>query len=258
MANLFNKIWSNLDIWDREENKRQNAEFARQDEEEKRRKQQEQATRSALQRTPNAPSVSATPSVSVPAYNPDEPLVKVGSQSDSRAETASKLERTLPTAIRTPLKSAMPVIKAAPFSIARVATGLVQGASGLYDWLSPGKGTNRVTQATNKVAEGIDRAAKDAGVEPVYKGLNVPLEVATYFTPGGVAKVASKVPQVASTLGKLTKASKVVGEVAEDSSKVNKFVRAGASDLISPENLMQEARLTGRYTGQDSARGERV
>lgn len=135
-------------------------------------------------------------------------------------------------------------ISKTPFlSATRVGTGLIQGGAGLYDLATPGKGQNRLTQATNKQAEELDKFAKEIGVNKAYKGLNIPLEVATYFAaaPSKATKAPSVVQKLVKLIGGGSKGRRIATQVAEE--------------VLDPRNIAQEARLTGRYTGQDSAQG---
>lgn len=238
-----NRVWSGLDFWQKDENRQQREDFAAQDrEEERRRRQREAAARQIVNQSTGFNDEE-------PTFDFTKKLVKAASQSDVVGE---------PQGVAGSQSDTAKLKKAVPLSVARVGTGMVQGLSGLYDLASPGKGTNRLTKATNSLAEKLDKTAKDQGVEDVYKAGNVVGEVGSYFTPGVIGKVAGKIPTVAKWVGKLGKASNAVGEIAPETGRVQKFLRKGAEDLIDPKNLQQEARLTGRYTGQDSAQEEEV
>lgn len=139
-------------------------------------------------------------------------------------------------------------------SIGRVGTGLVEGAAGLYDLVTPGKGQNRVTQAATKKAEEIDQLAEDMDVAGLYRGLNVPLEIATYFTPTVVSK-GGKVGQLTS---KLTNKIDDLLKLGTKSTKTRRFISEAADEFLDPRNLEMEANITGRYLGQDSAKGEDI
>lgn len=128
-------------------------------------------------------------------------------------------------------------------SAGRVGTGIVQGNAGLYDILTPGKGQNRLTQSTNRKAEEIDKLAEDFGMKNLYRTVNVPMEVASYFTPAAFSK-ASKPGGIGS---------RIVSRFGK-----NRVAREGLQELVDPRNLQKEAELTGRYLGQDSAHGKAI
>lgn len=142
-----------------------------------------------------------------------------------------------------------PVIKPVvsnTLSAHRVATGMVQGGAGFYDLVTPGEGTNRVSQWANKTAEGTDQLAKDMGVEGAYKVGNVVGEVGTFFIPG-IGWVSKG--------GKLTQMG---GKVATKIGRGNRLITGAAEELLDPKNLALEARLGNRYIGQQAAQGEDI
>ena len=141
-------------------------------------------------------------------------------------------------------------------STGRVGTGMVQGGAGLYDLVTPGKGTNRVSQASTKKAEEIDQLAKDLGVNNLYKTTNVIGEVASYLIPGtAAAKVASKFPKgtkiTADVIEKI--ASKV--DNAGEANKVRQFLANQMRRNFTLDEALQETAITGRYMGQNTAQG---
>lgn len=139
-------------------------------------------------------------------------------------------------------------------SVGRVGTGIAQGAAGTYDLLTPGKGQNRFTQSTTRKAEEIDRLADDMGIRDAYRTVNVPLEIASYFTPG----VVSKGGKVSNILGKgATKVDDVL-RLAENPTRTRKFISEASKELLDARNVALDARLNARYLGQDSARGKEI
>lgn len=165
-----------------------------------------------------------------------------GYGSPEAQEALQKTRETIPS------KSSYSKVLAPLLSVDRVTTGIAQGGSGLYDLVTPGKGQNRVTQSLNRRAESTDKLAEDIGVSGLYKASNVPLEIATYFTPSVLAKSEKATNFL----------SKVASKVPKIDSLVGRFVSRTADDLLDPRNLGNEVNLTGRYTGQDSARGEDI
>jgi hypothetical protein len=142
-------------------------------------------------------------------------------------------------------------------STARVMTGIAQGATGLYDLITPGKGINRVSQKLNEGAERIDQIGKDSGYEGAYKAGNVVGEVGSYFIPGvGWSKLGSKVPGLTKVPTKLAKYGDDVVDAARDSSKLTRFGAGALKEALDPVNIAQDMRLNARYAGQQSGRGE--
>jgi len=166
-----------------------------------------------------------------------------GSNDSVRRSPGAKVEKADPNIVAKNTSTFRKVVSAPVLSAARVGTGLVQGGAGLYDLATPGKGQNRVTQATNQQAEELDRRAKEIGVNKAYKALNVPGEVATYFAAPEtkVSKFPAIVDRLTKLIGGGTRGRRIATQVVEEA--------------LDPRNIAQEARLTGRYTGQDSAHG---
>lgn len=326
---FFNKIWSGLDFWDKEENQGQREQYAREDEEERRRRAREAALRS---QSPQQPTFTS------PQQNFDftNPLAKVGSQSQfgqqdpmallqknqtvAPIDKRSKGEKEIDALTEQHLARAVdeeksrtswfdrqftdrnwadrakvaarnravreyqekhgfnrqPEVKEAfqqsrqeldeaskgggskllapVLSVGRVGTGLVEGGAGLYDLLTPGEGQNRLTKSSVEKAKEIDELARDLDIEGLYKGGNVPLEIATYFSPGLLTK-AGKVGNLTSKLS--TKADDIL-KLGSKFPKLRKFGSEAIDEFLDPRNLEMEARLTGRYLGQDSAHGEDI
>jgi hypothetical protein len=147
-------------------------------------------------------------------------------------------------------------------STARVGTGIVQGASGLYDLVTPGEGTNRLSKAADKKAVEQDQLAKDMGIEKAYKVGNVAGEIASYLIPGMVATKAAKGLNTAGKVGNMTaRYGQFVDDIGRlidqggDANKIRQFVANRVRQNFTPEEIMQELMITGRYMGQNTARG---
>jgi hypothetical protein len=141
-------------------------------------------------------------------------------------------------------------------SAARVGTGVVQGASGLYDLASKGEGTNRFTKAANKKAEEQDKLAKDMGVEPAYKVGNIVGEVASYFIPSTIAaKAASKFPKGAKLTDDIVEKVAKLADNSGDANKIRKFLADRMRKNFTLAEALEESLITGRYMGQNTARG---
>ena len=144
-------------------------------------------------------------------------------------------------------------------SVGRVGTGIVEGFAGLYDMaaersLNPTK-SNRVTKASVKKAEEIDKLAKDLQMEDAYKVGNVVGEVGSYFLPGGLAAKGGKAAKLST---KATTKIDDILRIAQKTPRLRKFIQEGAEELLDPKNLEKELELTGRYMGQDAAREEHL
>lgn len=93
--------------------------------------------------------------------------------------------------------------------IARSGGGIVNDISGFADLVTPGKGTNRVTQATRKFNEDVDKFVEKKGYSSgLYKSAQLGHNLAAFATPGAVAKAAgvgTKAPVVFKGAGNLSK-----------------------------------------------------
>lgn len=145
----------------------------------------------------------------------------------------------------------------------RSLIGGVQGISGLVDLLSPGKGTSRVTQTANKLAEGTDNIVKKYSLSPgAYKVGQGATDVAQFLVPGIVAgKIASKVPQLVELGSKAPLLARVVSKLpqfAKDGSMLEKFpLISKILAKIAPE-AANVAVDTLSSAGQRTARGQDV
>lgn len=140
-------------------------------------------------------------------------------------------------------------------STARVSTGLVQGGAGLVD-LAPGKGTNRVSKATTKTAEEIDRFATKQGIETGYKVGNVMGEVGSYIIPSTAAsKIAGAFPKgVKLTDAVIDRAAKLVDDAGE-AGKVRKFLADRMRRGYGLDEAIEDSAISARYIGQNAAKG---
>ncbi len=140
-------------------------------------------------------------------------------------------------------------IKAASLGLGRSAFGLVEGAAGLYDLATPGKGQNRVTQLMrNTVNPTLDRIVEKEGLnKALYKGGQLTGEIGQMLLTGGAANAVSKMPKVAAITSKVPTLIKGTGKVAQ----VAKWA-------TSPGTVANLAQDTAVGSGQRSARGEDV
>lgn len=147
-------------------------------------------------------------------------------------------------------------------STARVGTGMAEGVGGLYDLATPGKGTNRFTQAANKKAVEQDQLAKDLDVEKAYKVGNVAGEILSYAVPGMIATKGAKALNTTGKVGKIAgKYGQYVDDIGRmldkggDAGKIRTFLANRVRQNFTIEEAIQELMITGRYMGQNTARG---
>lgn len=142
-------------------------------------------------------------------------------------------------------------------SILRVATGVGQGVSGLYDLFSPGKGTNRVSQALDKAAKFQDESAEQAGVGTAYKVLNVPTEIASFFIPSTLAiKVASQFPKGTKLTAKVVESIARNVDDAGQANKVRRFLADRMRRGWTVDQAIEETIQSAKYTGQNASQGK--
>lgn len=141
-------------------------------------------------------------------------------------------------------------------SVMRVATGIPQGVSGLYDLASPGTGTSRTSKFLNELAQNQDKSAEEAGVGTAYKVMNIPTEIASFFIPSTLAvKIAGKFPKGQKLTSDIIE--KVASNVddAGEAGKVRTFLANRMRQNYTLDEALEEALISGRYIGQNAARG---
>ena len=142
-------------------------------------------------------------------------------------------------------------------SILRVATGIGQGVSGLYDLATPGEGTNRTSKFLDNVAKNQDKSAKEAGVEDAYKVGNVVGEIASFFIPAvGAAKIASKFPKGAKITEEMVELIAKNVDNAGDAGKVRQFLANRMRSGWTLDQAIEETLQSAKYTGQNASQGK--
>jgi len=135
---------------------------------------------------------------------------------------------------------------------ARTVGGAVEGASGVVDWVTPGKGTNRFTQGVSKFNANLDKTAKGVGGGGTYAATAVPSEVASFFVPGGALTRGS------TYIPKAQKAIKAVDTaLTKFGSKGGKIGKAVTGSL-KPTEAFTEAAITSKYIGEDVSKGREI
>lgn len=153
----------------------------------------------------------------------------------------------------------------------RSGTGTAQGLSGLYDWVSPGRGTNRYSKKLDTFAKRVDQTAKDEGVDNMlYHGSQGVFDAAQFLTGAGAFKAAGQVASKSATISKaasklnnpLTKAAgKYLDDVANKVATKGpggriaaKSIKAAKDPSQTAENLVE----TGLFIGQDASKGKDI
>lgn len=257
---FFNKIWSGLDFWQGDENRKQRDQFALKEEEERKRRER-LARERALSGTP-PPAPTQPMRQPEPTFDFSQPLKKSAFGTGFNNPIFNTPQSVVPELEKagTPSSGKNRFFKtlAAPFlSAGRVATGIGQGASGFWDLISPGKGNSRVTKGLNTIAEGYDKAARDLDVEGLYKTLNVPGEIGSYFIPGVLpAKAANASSRAARVVNAVQRGANRAGDfVSNGASPFGRFIGRGMKRSLSPEELVTEAAITSKFIGENTARG---
>lgn len=242
MASLLNRLWSRADFWDKEENEKQKQQFAAQTRAQSQPRPVAQ-TRPAQKITDNTPgfqwsnnSLTRGLSRGFDQLNPfdnnrtwqqrtptdtlslvQEAKQKINTPSQPDKYWSNGIGKTINTGIAGTM---------------RAAAGVGQDTAGLYDLLTPGKGTNRVTKYFKNRGAMWDEKAKEAGVDGMgYHVAQTPLTVASYMVPGKAVKAASAVPRVA-------KAVSVASNVLEKAPGVAKAT-GYVDDLVANGNRLQ-------------------
>lgn len=122
-------------------------------------------------------------------------------------------------------------------STARVFQGLVQDTSGLYDLITPGEGTNRVTKFAKNLGAETDKAVERRNLDTnAYRAAQVPINAAAFMIPSvAYEKAATTFPKVASAS---TTASRLVNKVP-GATKLVEYGGRYTDDLVKNGNVVQ-------------------
>lgn len=129
----------------------------------------------------------------------------------------------------------------------RLGIDALQGLSGLYDLVTPGTGTNRVTKGLNNTARNIDQTAQNNGVNPAYRIMQAALTPAAFYAPGAAV---SKLSKGADILDKTV-------PILDNGRAVNRIANAGLQGL-KPLNAINAAVGTAGTLGQMSGQGQDI
>jgi len=217
MALSLKKLWSGADFWDKEENRRQREQFARQ----------------------------------APKPAPQKPLWQ---QATQQVTNRLPIIGGATKAIRS-YKPASNALDAVETGVARSLTGGVQGASGLYDLLTPGKGLNRVTQATQRMGAEQDQFVKKNNLNTaLYKGGQLGGEIGQFVGPGLIVNAASK----AGRVGKVIQAGRNIKNTPSVLPEATNALSKGARWLTKPSTIANVGTSTLQNSGYRTATGQDV
>lgn len=150
----------------------------------------------------------------------------------------------------------------------RSGLGTAQGASGLVDLATPGKGTNRVSKKLDSAAKFTDATAKAEGVNNgLYKGSQGATDLLQLAVGGGeakaVTKAATKAPKVGGIIKSLTKANGTLEKkVADKTAGLAKKGLPGkvgaktAQNIVKPGYQGANAAFTALQAGKDASTGK--
>lgn len=144
----------------------------------------------------------------------------------------------------------------------RSLEGTAQGLSGLYDLLTPGHGTNRVSKGLDSYAKFTDATAKAEGVGPSYKIGQFGTDVLQFLAGGELAKAAAKVPTVSKVITPINKVSEFISNPITtklgQAGVKGRIVAPGVKALLNPAQTANTAAFTALTTGQDASKGRDI
>lgn len=151
----------------------------------------------------------------------------------------------------------------AGLGVARSAVGTAQGASGLFDLATPGKGTNRVSKLLNEQAKQIDRKNEQIGDKTAYKALQLGTDLATFGAVAKGAQAIGKAPKIAKAVKPLTnsKPNRAINTKLDKAiSKGGKksVVATGVKYAKKPANQVAMVQDAAFNIGQPASKGEDI
>lgn len=146
----------------------------------------------------------------------------------------------------------------------RSATGMAQGATGLYDLATPGRGTSRASDLLSHFAQLTDQTAQNEHVDPfLYHASQFGTDIASFAVGAGEANLAArglmKAPQISRFLAPVVSAAPRIGEgidaAVHDAPIVQKAMGTAAKNLLSFKNQAANAAFTAKMTGENASKG---
>lgn len=159
--------------------------------------------------------------------------------------------------------------------LGRSGIGTAQGISGMYDLMTPGKGTNRFSQSLDTRAKRFDQIQKDQNRSSIgYKSAQFLGDAGTFLAGGAVANAAIKGATKAPAVVKLAN-NKAVQTAFKPITKTNSLANKGINALSQkgpagritavaarnakmPGNIAETAVDTGIGVGQMASKGQQV
>ena len=143
----------------------------------------------------------------------------------------------------------------------RSGVGFAQGASGLFDLVSPGRGTNRFSKGLDNYAKFVDQTAKTGGFNTSYQASAVPIELLLAKGLASGANLALRHGPKAVFDGAKTYNSgvnKVADFIAKDAGRIGKATSYGVRTGLKPSVLASDVAFNAKYTGEDASKGVKI
>lgn len=159
------------------------------------------------------------------------------------ADNGRTFKNATPTTSRSVLDQTRRNFNTGAAAVARSSAGTVQDLGGAYDLLTPGKGTNRVTQFGKDMGKDVDEFVDKKNYSTGgYKGMQVPHQVGTFLAVNaltGGAAAAARGTKVGSVAAKVT---------APASRLISSRVTPALDDIVANGNRAQQLAVkAGRY-----------
>ena len=145
--------------------------------------------------------------------------------------------------------------------VQRGLIGIAQAGSGLYDLVSPGKGTNRVSQNLNRKAQNIDKKVASGQVEggkSSYLAGQIGINLATLPFGGEFGQGAKAAIKTVPYVSKGTEALNATIRALESGGPSSKIAANVMKNTISPRAAGYNIAATGAYAGSESGKGRKV
>jgi hypothetical protein len=184
---------------------------------------------------------------SMTPYKPE--LIAKANQRLQQDQDRAKAERISKQSVGDKVRN---TAKSVAFGSGRFGIGLAQGAGGLYDILTPGKGSNRLSNwATDKAEKADEYVQRNDLNTKIYRGTQIGGELAAGILTAGGATAATKAPMVGKYVNKVDDAMNLI----PGTGRVAGGTRAVGKELLSPEAMATEAYFANKSIGEDVARG---
>lgn len=145
--------------------------------------------------------------------------------------------------------------------VERSIIGSAQAASGIYDLISKGTGTNRYSKALDLKAKAVDAHAKTLPFPAAYKGGQLIGDLATFKGAGKGAKVVSKAPVIKQVVSVAPKIESGVKDATTALAKGNFGHRVAARTIrtaTNPTLTGANVGFTTMQTGKEASQGKKV